>query len=124
MVLQTSPNIAQARGRDPLTGISRWATRSTKFLGAAALIALLSSPPSFADAAAESSRAGQQHHACAVIQGLDPSGSQYDTCIRSLRRSLTAWDQAQAVQTNRRACAEKGLEPSTPAFALCVVIGT
>ena len=123
MVLQTSPNIAQARGRDPLTRISRWATRSTKFVGAAALIALLSSPPSFADAAAESSRAAQQHHACAVIQGLEPSGSQYDTCIRSLRRSLTAWDQAQAVQTDRRACAEKGLEPGTPPFALCVVNG-
>ena len=123
MVLQTSPNIARARGRDPLTGLSRWATRSTKFLGAAALIALLSSPPSFADAVAESSRAAQQHHACAVILGLDPSGSQYDTCIRSLRRSLTAWDQAQAVQTARLACAEKGLGPGTPAFALCVVNG-
>jgi hypothetical protein len=55
MVLQTSPNIAQARGQDPLTGISRWATRSTKFLGAAALIAVLSSPPSFAHAVADSS---------------------------------------------------------------------
>lgn len=123
MVLQTSTKIAQARGQDRLTGITRRATRSMKFLGAAALTTLLSSPPSFADAVAESSRAAQQHHACSVILGLDPSGSQYDTCIRSLRRSLTAWDQAQAVQTDRRACAERGLEPGTPAFALCIVNG-
>jgi hypothetical protein len=56
-----------------------------------------------------------------VVLGYDPSDRRYDTCIRSLDRSLAEWDQSQAVQSVRRACSEKGLEPGTPAFAVGVV---
>ena len=66
-------------------------------------------------------RMAQEHHACAVVLGLDPSDDRYDTCVRSLDRSLSDWDQARLVESNRTACAEKGLQPGTPAFAVCVV---
>ena len=80
-------------------------------------------PPQQLNAAnAESSlRLAQEHHACAVVLGLDPSEGRYDTCIGSLDRSLSESDQAHAVESNRLACAEKGLNPGTSAFATCVV---
>ena len=80
-------------------------------------------PPQQLNAAnAESSlRMAQEHHACAVVLGLDPSEGLYDTCVRSLDRSLSESDQAHAVESYRLACAEKGLNPSTSAFATCVV---
>jgi len=68
-----------------------------------------------------SSQMAQEHHACAVVLGLDPSGGRYDSCIRTLDRSLSEWDQARLVQSARSACAQKGLQPGTPAFAVCVI---
>jgi hypothetical protein len=93
---------------------------SVKIIGAAA-IALLTSANTFANAAENSSRTAQEQHACAVVLGLDPSGRQYDTCIRSLDRNLGERDQARLVQSGRNACAQKGLQPETPAFAVCVL---
>jgi hypothetical protein len=116
MVTQTSSITAQKRERGPL---SRWAAGSAKFAGAAAVTILLASPHTFA--AEASSRIAQEHHACAVVLGLSPSDRRYDTCIRSLDRSLAEWSQAQVVQTDRRGCADKGLEPGTSTFAVCVV---
>jgi hypothetical protein len=116
MVTQTSSITTQKRERGPLT---RWAVGSAKLAGAAAVSILLASPHTFA--AEASSRIAQEHYACAVVLGLSPSDRRYDTCIRSLDRSLAEWGQAQMVQTDRRACADKGLEPATSPFAVCVV---
>jgi len=62
-----------------------------------------------------------EHHACAVTMGLHQPGDLYDTCIRSLNKSLSELDEARLSSTERSACAQEGLKPGTPAFALCVV---
>jgi hypothetical protein len=116
MVTQTSSITAQKRERGPLSG---WAAGSAKLAGAAAVSILLASPHTFA--AEASSRIAQERHACAVVLGLSPSDRRYDTCIRGLDRSLAEWGQAQVVRTDRRARGDKGLEPGTSAFAVCVV---
>ncbi|HEX9489909.1 MAG TPA: hypothetical protein VF930_06460 [Stellaceae bacterium] len=54
----------------------------------------LASARAFANVAEGSSRMAQEHHACAVVLGLDPSEHPYDTCIRSLDRTLSESDQA------------------------------
>jgi hypothetical protein len=99
---------------------NRRATASANIVGAAA-VALLTSAYTFANAAEASSLMVQEHHACAVVLGLDPMGDLYDTCIRSLDKSLSELAQTQLVESDRSACAQKGLEPGTPAFAVCVI---
>jgi hypothetical protein len=89
-------------------------------IGAAA-IALLFGSGNFASAAENSSRMAQEQHACAVVMGLRQPGDLYDTCIRSLGKTLSELDQARLVATDRGACAREGLKPGTPAFAVCVV---
>jgi hypothetical protein len=116
----TSNNITQMQGRDPSARLSRRATPSVKIIGAAA-IALLASANTFANAAEDPSRVVQEHHACAVVLGLDPSGRRFRTCTSSLARSLSEWDQVRLAESKRSACAQKGLSPGTPAFAVCVV---
>jgi hypothetical protein len=103
--------IAHSRACDPSGRLSRRARASGLIVGAAA-VALLASAHTLAP---------QEQHACAVVMGLDPSGDSYDTCIRSLDRSLSEWDQGRLIQIDRSACAKKALEPGTPAFAVCVV---
>jgi hypothetical protein len=71
--------------------------------------------------AGNSSRMAPEHHACAVTMGLHQPGDLYDTCIRSLSKSLSELDRARLASTDRSACAQEGLEPGTPAFAVCVV---
>ena len=121
MLPQTSSNIADTQRQGPLACISRWAARSAKLAGAAAFIALLASSGTVTNAAENPLRIAQERHACGVVLGYDPSDRRYDTCIRSLDRSLAEWDRSQVVQIDRRACSEMGLEPGTPAFAVCVV---
>ena len=113
-------DIVHSRACDPSGCFSRRARAPALIVGAAA-VALLASTHTFVRAAEKSTRIAGEHHACAVVLGLDPSGDSYDTCIRSLERSLSEWDQARLVQTDRTACAEKGLQPGTSAFAMCVV---
>ena len=114
------PNNTQTQVHDGPARLSRRATVSVKIIGVAA-IALLASANTFAAAAENSSRMAQEQHACAIVLGLDPSGRSYDTCIRSLDRSLSGWDQARLVVSDQSACSQKGLLPGTSAFALCVV---
>ena len=97
----------------------RRATASVITSGAAA-IALLAST-TFAHAAENSSRMAQEQHACAVVMGLRQPGDLYDTCIRSLDKTLSELDQARLALTDRSACAREGLKPGTRAFAVCVV---
>jgi hypothetical protein len=110
-------NVAQSL-RD--VSFVRQARASAIIVGAVA-VAMLASAHNFARAADNSTRMAQEHHSCAAVLGLDPSSDSYGTCVRSLARSLSAWDQAKLVESHRNACAEKGLEPGTTAFAVCVV---
>jgi hypothetical protein len=120
MFLLTPSNTAQTPRLGPSARPRRRATASAVIVGAAA-IALLAFAHISASAAENSSRMAQEHHACAVVLGLDPSGRRYDSCIRSLNRSLSEWDQTRLVQTRRRACAQNRLQPGTSAFAMCVI---
>ena len=105
---------------DPSARLSRRTTRSVKIIAVAAL-ALLAAANTFASAAENPARTAREHHACAVIMGLHQPGDLYDTCIRSLEKTLSELDQARLVSTNRTTCAREGLKPGTPAFAVCVV---
>ena len=108
------------QGRGSSDRQSHRTTPLVKIIGAAA-IALLASANTFANAAENSTKMAREHHACAVVMGLYQPGDLYDTCIRSLDRSLSEWDQARLIDSDRSACAQSGLEPGTPAFAVCVV---
>jgi hypothetical protein len=116
----TSSNITQTQLRNVSGRCSRRTSHSVKIIGAAA-IALLASVSTLANAAENSSRIALEQHACAVIMGLHQPGDLYDTCIRSLNKSLSALDKARVSGQDRRACAQNGLMPGTPAFAVCVV---
>jgi hypothetical protein len=116
----TSPNVTRTQLRNSSARLSRRTTHSVKIIGAAA-IALLAAGNNLANAAENPARTVQEQHACSVVLGLDPSGHRYDTCISSLDRSLSEWDYAQIVSMNRDACAREGLQPGTPAFAVCFV---
>ena len=63
----------------------------------------------------------QVHQACAGAMQLNPSEALYEGCVGSLLQTLSQMDQAQLVERDRRACAARGLQPGTPAFATCVV---
>lgn len=112
-----SSNITQTRrcGR-----LGRRAAPLAMTVGATA-ISLLIGANNFANAAENSPRMTQEQHACAVVMGLHQPGDLYDTCIRSLNKTLSELDQARLVSTDRNACAQEGLKPGTPAFATCVV---
>jgi len=69
------------------------------------------------------SRMAREQHACAVVMGLDQPGSLYDTCIRSLDKTLSELDQALQISKTRNFCARAGLDPGTPSFAACVETG-
>jgi hypothetical protein len=71
--------------------------------------------------AGNSSRMAREHHACAVVMGLHQPGDLYDTCVRSLNKTLSELDQARLVSADRSTCAQEGLNPGIPAFAVCVV---
>jgi hypothetical protein len=90
-------------------------------IGGAAAVALLAFAHTSAAAAENSPRMAQVQHACTVVMELEPSGRGYDTCIMSLNRSLSLWDQARLVKRDRTACSRKALQPGTPPFAVCVI---
>jgi hypothetical protein len=84
-------------------------------------VALLVSAHGAAHAGESSRGIAETRHACTVDMGLDSWGRDYDTCVSSLEKSLARVDRAQRVESERSACAAKGLDPDTPAFAVCVV---
>jgi hypothetical protein len=116
MAPQTSSNIAEME-----TCISRWVARSAKLVGIAALAALVASSGGVANATENSPQMAREQHACAVVMGLHEPGDLYDTCIRSLNKSLSQFDQARLVPIDRSGCAERGFTPGARAFAVCVV---
>ena len=120
MARLNSSNIAQRQGHGLYSRLNRRATASAVTLGVAA-IALLASANTFAHAAGNPSRMVQEQHACAVVMGLRQPGDLYDTCIRSLEKTLSELDQARLEAADRRTCAQEGLQRGTPAFAKCVL---
>jgi hypothetical protein len=113
-------SIANSRARDPSCYFSRRARAPALIVGAAA-VALLASAHTFARAAENSTRMAREHHACAVVMGLHQLGDLYDTCIRSLNKSLSELEQTRSAQSDQSACAQSGRLPGTRAFAVCVV---
>ena len=116
MAPQSSSNIAEM-----VTCISRWVARSAKLVGIAALAALVASSGGVANATENSPQMAREQHACAVVMGLHEPGDLYDTCIRSLNKSLSQFDQARLAPIDRSECAKRGFTPGTRAFAVCVV---
>jgi hypothetical protein len=117
-----SPRSTAHIGAHPSFGrhARRAARNSVITLGAAA-ISLLASANNFANAADNASRMAQEHEACAVAMGLHRPGDLYDTCIRSLDKTLSELDQARAASRDRSACMQEGLGRGTPAYAVCVL---
>src|SRR5712672_1392114 len=115
----TSSNVTQQHGHDA-SGRRKRRTTPSAIIAGAATVALLASANTFAHAAESSSRIAQEHYACAVAMGLHQPGDLYDTCIRSLNKSLSESDQALLVSTDRSKCTKERLKPGTPAFANCV----
>ena len=114
----TSPDVAQRRRR----GLSGRSNRQTAaVMAGASAIALLAVARNSATAAANLPRAAQEQHACAAVMGLRQPGDLYDTCIRSLEKTLSELDQARLVAAGRRTCAQEGLQRGTAAFAECVL---
>ena len=120
MFSQTSPSVTRTQLRNSSARLSRRKTHSVKIIGATA-IALLAAGNNLANAAENPARTAQEQHACAVVRGLDPPGRRYDACIRNLDRSLSEWDYTRLVSTGRGSCAQEGLAPGMPSFAVCVV---
>jgi hypothetical protein len=116
----TSSNVTQPHGHDAAGRRKRRTTPSAIIVGAAT-VALLASANTFAHAAESSSRIAQEHYACAVAMGLHQPGDLYDTCIRSLYKTLSELDQARLASRDRDVCAQEGLKPGTPAYAVCLV---
>lgn len=120
MFSYTSPNLTWAQ----LRHLYSRATLSVEIIAAAAVV-LLASASTLANAAENPARLPREQHACAVVLGLDPSGRRYSVCVSSLDKSLSELDQARLAtrldESKRSACAQKGLTPGTPPFAVCVV---
>jgi hypothetical protein len=66
-------------------------------------------------------RVAEVHQACAQTMGLNPANADYDMCVTSLLQTVASLDQAALVDRDRRACMQRGLQPNTREFALCVV---
>ena len=120
MVHLISSNMSNPEGCGPSVRHSRRA-RATAVIGGAAAIALLACVHSSAHAAQNASQMTLEQHACAVVMGLHQPGDLYDTCIRSLNKTLSELDQARVASTNRGACVQEGLRRGTPAYAVCMV---
>ena len=53
--------------------------------------------------------------------GLNPANADYAMCVARLQLTAARMDQAAAVERDRNACMQNGLQPDTSKFALCVV---
>jgi hypothetical protein len=66
-------------------------------------------------------RTAEVDRACAQTMGLNPANADYDMCSIRLLRTLARLDQAKLVQDDRQACMQRGLQPGSSDFAVCVV---
>ena len=79
---------------------------------------------SSAQASGGLSRVEREQHACAVVMGLSRPGALYNTCVRTLDKTLSELDQAQQISRKRNFCARAGLAPGTPSFAACTAVSS
>ncbi len=88
----------------------------------ASLLVLVACSTNPADAASSTpERAAEARQACGQTMGLNPANTDYDMCVRSLLQTLAGFDQAKLVQRDRQVCMQRGLQPGTSDFAICVV---
>jgi hypothetical protein len=113
-------DVSRPQGCDTTARPNRQA-KAAPIITAVAAIAVLAFAPVSAGAAGDSSRLAREQHACTVVMGLHQPGDLYDTCIRSLSKSLSGLDQARLVHKERTLCSQRGLKPGTSAFAVCAV---
>jgi hypothetical protein len=113
-------DIGRSQGCDRTARPSR-RTKATPVITTVAVIVGLAFASVAAGAAEGSSRLAREQHACTVVMGLHQPGDLYDTCIRSLSKSLSELGQARLAQSQRSGCADNGLTPGTRAFDVCVV---
>ena len=81
-------DIGRSQGCDRTARPSRRA-KAAPVITAVAVIAGLAFASVAAGAAEDSSRMAREQHACTVVMGLHQPGDLYDTCIRSLSKSLS-----------------------------------
>ena len=107
-------------------------TAAAALIGAAMFSLLLASAQALAESPGQVARLAQEHHACAVVLGLDASEAPYQDCVAALRRDLPPVDPPSAVasadsadlstrQKANAACADIGLERESLAYGRCVV---
>jgi len=113
-------DIGRSQGCDTTARPSR-RVKAAPVITTVAVVAGLAFASVAAGAAEDSSGMAREQHACAVVMGLHQPGDLYDTCIRSLSKSLSGLDQARLAKNQRNACTENGLTPGTRAFDVCVV---
>jgi hypothetical protein len=89
-------------------------------VGAVLFLAACGSNPADAQSSTPE-RIAEVQHACATTMQLDPSEELFEGCAASLTQTLAAMDQTQLVERDRRACMQRGFQPGTREFALCVV---
>ena len=78
--------------------------------------------PNPADAQSSTpARVAQARQICADTMHLNPTESDHEACVDSLLQTLASLDEARLVQSDRLACMNRGLQPGTPEFAICVV---
>jgi hypothetical protein len=114
-------NIQYLRRYNPGGQARNRATRASELIVGIAAVALLASAHTFASASENPARLALEHYACAVVMGLHQPGDLYETCIRSLDKSLSELDRARAASAERSACARRGFMSGTRDFALCAI---
>lgn len=80
-----------------------------------------------------SGRTEREHHACAIMLGLDPSQQSYATCMNTLDRALPVTTvtgerpvsrnhdgRLSTLQQASLACADLGFDPGSDIFRQCV----
>ena len=78
--------------------------------------------PNPADAqSATPARIAQVRQICADTMHLNPTEADHEACVDSLLQTLAGMDQARLIQADRLACMNRGLQPGTRDFAVCVV---
>ena len=112
--------------------------RSPPVLASLALIIVVigigaaASAHAFAEPADQATHPAQEHHACAIVLGLDPSEAPYQDCVAVLERNLPRQDPPLAIAsagsadlTTRHkanaACTDIGLEQGSLSYGHCVL---
>jgi len=94
------------------------ARQSLRYAVMAAAMFLIPAPTALANPQADRSL---EQRSCAVAMNLNPATADYDVCVRSLDRALSDAGSGHyvAVPNERRACADIGINPRSPAFDRC-----